>query len=57
MFNPESIDLTSLPLLPLEGKTAFPKQPTICFAIDGLGNIHYMERLSTQSRDGKRILL
>jgi hypothetical protein len=44
MINPESLDLSALPWLPLEAKSAFPKQSAIYFAIDSLGNIQYIGR-------------
>lgn len=44
MINPESINLDSLPWLPLEEKAAFPKRPSIYFAIDSLGNVQYIGR-------------
>jgi DNA-binding XRE family transcriptional regulator len=44
MINPESLDLSALPWLPLEAKSAFPKQSAIYFAIDSLGEIQYIGR-------------
>ncbi len=44
MINPESLDLSTLPWLPLDERTAFPKQPAIYFAIDSQGNIQYIGR-------------
>jgi excinuclease UvrABC nuclease subunit len=44
MINPSSIDLKTLPWLPLEEKTAFPKQAAIYFAIDSLGCVQYIGR-------------
>lgn len=44
MFSPSTIDLKSLPWLPLEEKTAFPKRPAIYFAIDSLGTVQYIGR-------------
>ena len=44
MINPETLDLTSLPWLPLEEKSAFPKKSAIYFAIDSLGTIQYIGR-------------
>lgn len=51
MIKPESIDLASLPWLPLEEKTAFPKRASIYFAIDSLGNVQYIGRsVNTKKR-------
>lgn len=51
MIKPESIDLVSLPWLPLEEKAAFPKRPSIYFAIDNLGNVQYIGRsVNTKKR-------
>lgn len=44
MIDPESIDLSSLPWLPIEEKAAFPKRPSIYFAIDSFGNVQYIGR-------------
>lgn len=44
MINPSELNLSSLPWLPLEEKTAFPKQPAIYFAIDSLGTVQYIGR-------------
>lgn len=44
MIDPATINLTTLPWLPLEEKTAFPKRPAIYFAIDSLGNVQYIGR-------------
>ena len=44
MINPANIDLNSLPWLPLEAKSAFPKQAAIYFAIDSQGCIQYVGR-------------
>ncbi|WP_051469885.1 GIY-YIG nuclease family protein [Fischerella sp. PCC 9605] len=44
MINPSTLDLKTLPWLPLDEKTAFPKRPAIYFAIDSLGNIQYIGR-------------
>lgn len=53
MIKPESIDLASLPWLPLEEKTAFPKRASIYFAIDSLGNVQYIGRsVNTKRRWG-----
>lgn len=34
MLNPSAIDLSALPWLPLDARSAFPRQPAIYFAID-----------------------
>ncbi len=44
MINPETLDLNSLPWLPLDAKSAFPKQPAIYFAIDENGTVQYIGR-------------
>lgn len=44
MINPSSIDLKSLPWLPLTEKAAFPKQAAIYFAIDSQGCVQYIGR-------------
>jgi excinuclease UvrABC nuclease subunit len=44
MIDPATINLSTLPWLTLEEKTAFPKRPAICFAIDSLGNVQYIGR-------------
>lgn len=44
MINPETLDLSTLPWLPLEEKSAFPKQSAIYFAIDSQGDIQYIGR-------------
>lgn len=51
MIKPESIDLASLPWLPLEEKAAFPKRPSIYFAIDNWGDVQYIGRsVNTKQR-------
>jgi hypothetical protein len=42
MINPSEINLSSLPWLPLDAKSAFPKNPAIYFAIDSQGTIQYI---------------
>ncbi len=44
MINPETLNIDSLPWMPLEEKSAFPKQSAIYFAIDSLGDIQYIGR-------------
>ena len=44
MKNPTEINLASLPWLPLDAKTAFPKNPAIYFAIDSTDTIQYIGR-------------
>lgn len=44
MINPASLDLSSLPWMPLEVRSAFPKQPAIYFAVDSQGCIQYIGR-------------
>jgi hypothetical protein len=49
MIDPQSLNLSSLPWLPLEAKSAFPRQPAIYFAL-GLQteNRRILERLERQ---------
>lgn len=44
MIDPQSLDISLLPWLPLDAKAAFPRQPAIYFAIDSLGNVQYVGR-------------
>lgn len=44
MINPSELKLDTLPWLPLEEKTAFPKRSAIYFAIDSLGTVQYIGR-------------
>ena len=44
MINPSTLDLKTLPWLPLTEKSAFPKQAAIYFAIDSLGCVQYIGR-------------
>lgn len=44
MLNPSEINLSSLPWLPLDAKSAFPKNPAIYFAIDSQGTVQYIGR-------------
>jgi DNA-binding Xre family transcriptional regulator len=44
MINPSEINLSSLPWLPLDTKSAFPKNPAIYFAIDSQGTVQYIGR-------------
>lgn len=44
MLSPDTIDLKSLPWLPLDEKASFPKRPVIYFAVDSLGQIQYIGR-------------
>lgn len=51
MINPSEINLSSLPWLPLDARSAFPKNPAIYFAIDPQGKIQYIGRsLNPKSR-------
>jgi len=43
-INPETLDIKTLPWLPLEEKAAFPKKPAIYFAIDSQGAVQYIGR-------------
>ncbi len=42
MVNPESIDFSSIPSIPLEDRRSFPRESCIYFAIDSLGEIQYI---------------
>lgn len=42
MIDPASLDFSSLPWLPLDARSAFPRQPAVYFAIDGQGSIQYI---------------
>jgi len=44
MINPSELNLSTLPWLPLEAKSAFPSQPAIYFAIDAQNTIQYIGR-------------
>ena len=44
MINPESLDLSVLPWLPLESRNKLPRKPVIYFAIDSLDQIQYIGR-------------
>lgn len=44
MIEPASLDISSLPWLPLSEQNAFPQRPTIYFAIDSTGLIQYIGR-------------
>ncbi|MDJ0579065.1 GIY-YIG nuclease family protein [Crocosphaera sp.] len=44
MINPKELDLSKLPWLPLDAKSAFPRQPAIYFAIDSNDVIQYIGR-------------
>ncbi|MDJ0598136.1 MAG: GIY-YIG nuclease family protein [Crocosphaera sp.] len=44
MINPQELDLSTLLWLPLDAKSAFPKQPAIYFAIDENGTVQYIGR-------------
>jgi len=44
MINPSEINLSALPSVALEAKSAFPRQPSIYFAIDSLGTVQYVGR-------------
>ena len=58
MINPQLIDISSLPWLPLDARSAFPKQPAIYFAIDSKNRIQYIGRsLNPKSRWSIDILL
>mgnify|MGYP001792623437 CR=1 FL=1 len=43
-INPETLDIKTLPWLPLEEKAAFPKKSAIYFAIDSQGTVQYIGR-------------
>ncbi|MDF5716340.1 MAG: GIY-YIG nuclease family protein [Rhizonema sp. NSF051] len=54
MINPSTIDLKSLPWLPLDEKTAFPQKSAIYFAIDSTGVVQYIGRsVNVRNRWGK----
>jgi putative transcriptional regulator len=42
MIDPGTIDLASLPWLPLDERSAFPRQPAIYFAIASSGEVQYI---------------
>ena len=44
MINPSELKLDTLPWLPLEARSAFPRQPAIYFAIDSEGTVQYIGR-------------
>lgn len=44
MIEPQTLDLSQLPWLPLDARSAFPRNPAIYFAIDGQGIIQYIGR-------------
>ena len=44
MINPSELKLDTLPWLPLEARSAFPRQPAIYFAIDSEGTVQYVGR-------------
>ena len=44
MINPSELNLSTLPWLPLEAKSAFPRKPAIYFAIDSQDSIQYIGR-------------
>ena len=44
MVNPETLDIRTLPWLPLEEKAAFPKKSAIYFAIDSQETVQYIGR-------------
>lgn len=44
MINPADLNLSSLPWLPLEARSSFPRQPAIYFAIDSQNNVQYVGR-------------
>jgi hypothetical protein len=44
MIDPKSLNLSALPWLPLDARSAFPRNPAIYFAIDGQGTIQYIGR-------------
>lgn len=43
-INPKTLDIKTLPWLPLEEKAAFPKKSAIYFAIDSQGTVQYIGR-------------
>jgi hypothetical protein len=45
MIEPSKIDLKSLPWLSLDSKSAFPRKPTIYFAMNSEGIVQYIGRL------------
>lgn len=44
MVDPQTLDFSKLPWLPLDARAAFPRNPAIYFAIDGQGTIQYVGR-------------
>lgn len=44
MIDPEFLNIADLPWLPLDAKSAFPKQSAIYFAIDSSGGVQYIGR-------------
>jgi len=44
MINPQKLDLKSLPWLPLEEKSSFPRKSAIYFAIDSTEKVQYIGR-------------
>ena len=44
MIDPKELDISTLPWLPLEAKSAFPRQPAIYFAMDSNDVIQYIGR-------------
>ena len=51
MFDPASVNVSALPWLPLDAKSAFPRQACIYFAIDSQGSVQYIGRtIDSQQR-------
>lgn len=50
MINPSEIDLSTLPSVALEAKSAFPQQPAVYFAIDNQSVIQYIGRAANLHR-------
>ncbi|MEO1444981.1 MAG: helix-turn-helix domain-containing protein [Cyanobacteria bacterium J06635_11] len=44
MINPSGLQLDTLPWLPLDARSAFPRQPAIYFAIDSKDSVQYIGR-------------
>lgn len=43
-IDPQSLDLTALPWVPLKATSGFPEDPAIYFAIDAQGTVQYIGR-------------
>ena len=44
MIDPKSLDINSLPFVPLENRNNLPEEPCIYFAVDKYSNIQYIGR-------------